>query len=220
MMKHQSLLVRAGWVLLIAATSVGASCKSPKPYQPTDVDRGDGGQADARGGSRGDAAGPNTGGNGGVVPPEPDASVPVLDGPISVDAPSDLPPEATCVPNMSCTQGIGPCRQGATSCATPTSPAVCTDVGADDTKGGCTAPMVCHGGACVAPCPSSMPCTDGIKPCRKGATTCAMPGSPTTCADVGIDDSRGGCAGGQICSNGMCVQPCAANQPCTQGVGP
>ena len=140
----------------------------------------------------------------------------------SPDAPNDSasPPVTTCQANLPCSQGLGPCRQGVTTCASPTTQPTCMDVGADDSRGGCTAPNVCIGGACAAPCASSVPCTDGIKPCRKGATTCASPGAPAACVDVGVDDARGGCAAGTVCGNGMCVPPCKAGVACTQGIGP
>jgi hypothetical protein len=41
-------------------------------------------------------------------------------------------------------------------------------------------------------------------------TSCASPTSQPTCKDVGADDPKGGCAGGQVCGGGKCVaNPCA-----------
>ena len=213
--------------LLLAVAATGISCKSPQPLDPAALSRADGG-GDARrdgpaggnGGSGGVPGQSGNGGNGGGEGVLPDAGTnPGSDAVVVGDAPVDGPPDPTCVANVPCTQGIAPCRQGATTCATPTSQAVCTDVGADDTRGGCTGGNVCQGGACRPPCATSVPCTEGIKPCRKGATTCATPTSPAACADVGADDSKGGCTGGQVCSNGSCVAPCAPNQPCSEGIG-
>jgi hypothetical protein len=223
MMILESRLVR-GLGPLLALVIVGLGCKDVDQYKPPQVERNDG-SADGRGGAGGSGgAGSGTGGNiGSTGPTVPDSNepYPTVDAPVTADVPADTgPPDPTCTANLPCTEGIGPCRQGATSCASPTSAPVCADVGADDKRGGCTGTNVCLGGACVAACATSVPCTDGIKPCRKGATTCATPTSPAGCADVGADDSKGGCAGGNVCSNGICVAPCAPNVPCTQGLGP
>jgi hypothetical protein len=117
---------------------------------------------------------------------------------------------AVCTANVPCTQGIGPCRRGATTCAMPSSQPSCADVGVDDARGGCSAGNVCKSGACVPPCQGGVACSQGIGACRKGATFCASPTSAPVCNDSGADDSKGGCGGGQICKNGACIlDPCA-----------
>jgi hypothetical protein len=208
---------------LLLAMSGCYSMRKDGPVPPNTTRVNDaGGGADARGGSSG-AGSYGTGGNGGPGSGSTgDANDPSADGPVSPDAPTDTEgtPPTECVANLPCTQGIGPCRQGSTTCATPTSAAACADIGADDSKGGCTGGNVCHGGACVPPCATSVPCTEGIKPCRRGATTCASPTAPSICTDVGADDSRGGCAAGTVCGNGTCVTPCRPDVACTQGLGP
>jgi hypothetical protein len=221
-MSRESRCLSRWWGPLLAVVIAVLGCKDVDKYKPPEVARNDG-SADGRGGAGGGGgSGAGTGGNtGSVGPAVPDSNEPSpsVDAPVTADGPADTaPPDPTCVANVPCTEGIGPCRQGATTCASPTSTPVCADVGADDKRGGCTGTNVCLGGACVAACATSVPCTDGIKPCRKGATTCATPTSPAACADVGADDSKGGCPGGNVCSNGLCVPPCAPNVPCTQGV--
>lgn len=219
---------RVSTSLFLLAVVAFAGCKDPR--EDVALARADASPDGRRGGAGGTASGsPGTGGNGGPVGPAAggDADVTGQGGSGAVDAPAvdggtdaTLEPGATCVPNQPCTAGIGPCRQGSSTCATPTSAPGCADVGADDNKGGCTGLDVCNGGKCAAACAGSVPCTDGIKPCRKGATTCATPTSPSACADVGADDTKGGCAGGDVCSNGSCVAPCQSGVACTQGLGP
>jgi hypothetical protein len=119
---------------------------------------------------------------------------------------------------VSCTQGIGPCRKGATTCATPSSAPGCADVGVDDERGGCGGGNVCKAGACVTPCQGGVACTQGIKACHKGATFCATPTSDPVCNDSGVDDSKANCASGQVCKNGDCVAPCQGGVACTQGI--
>jgi len=127
---------------------------------------------------------------------------------------------AVCMAGVPCTQGIGACRKGATTCATPSSPPACADVGADDSRGGCTGGNICKGGACVAACQGGVACTQGIAACRKGATFCATPASEPVCNESGVDDTRGGCTGGNVCKGGDCVAPCQGGVACTQGIGP
>jgi hypothetical protein len=114
---------------------------------------------------------------------------------------------AVCMQGVSCTEGIKPCHKGATFCATPTSAPACNDSGVDDSKGGCGGGQVCKNGDCVAPCKSSVACTDGIGPCRKGATFCPTPTSSPMCNDSGADDTKGGCGAGKVCSGGKCGCP-------------
>jgi hypothetical protein len=212
------------WVLLVA----GFGCVSPKqdaaPHkdaEATKVDETDnpdetppathrdGPTADARG----DGGSGGSGGAGGTGGDEPS------DGPTK-DGPVDVTPSTTCTANVACTQGLMPCRKGTTSCASATSQPVCTDVGADDSAGGCPGGNVCKNGACVLPCASGVACTQGIAPCHRGATFCASPGSDAECHEAGVDDSRGGCTGGQVCKNGDCVGACKANVACTAGLDP
>jgi hypothetical protein len=122
---------------------------------------------------------------------------------------------AQCKAGDACTQGLGPCRRGTTTCASSTSQPSCVDAGADDSRGGCSNGLVCKGGACAAPCQAGIACTQGIGPCRKGTTSCASPASDPTCNDSGIDDSQQ-CSGG-FCQGGQCVLCGNDMQPCCGG---
>jgi hypothetical protein len=60
---------------------------------------------------------------------------------------------APCKSGVACSESLGPCRKGVTSCPSLTSAPVCMDAGIDDARGGCTAGNICKNGACVAgPC--------------------------------------------------------------------
>jgi hypothetical protein len=122
-----------------------------------------------------------------------------------------------CRANVPCTDGIGPCRRGATSCSSATSQPQCRDVGADDSRNTCGRGQECRGGTCVASCQSGGSCTDGIAPCRKGTFVCNQNGQ-RECRDDGVDGAAEGrqqrCSGGNICRGGACAPPC------TPGVGP
>jgi hypothetical protein len=127
---------------------------------------------------------------------------------------------ATCMAGVPCSQGIGPCRKGTTTCASPTSQPACEDAGPDDSSGGCTSGRACKSGVCVTACVANVACTDGIAACRKGATFCATPTSQAECRESGVDDSRGGCGGSNVCKAGACVPACKSGVSCTQGIGP
>jgi len=137
----------------------------------------------------------------GPVVPRMDTAAAMTDVPLSADnAPAkdtDSPPDTA-----------PPCSNGTTRCApSGTAVEICMN-GQWTTKENC--PLTCSGAACTAVCMANVPCTQGIGPCRKGATTCATPSSAPACADNGADDSRGGCSGGNVCKSGACVSPCQA----------
>src|SRR5687767_6948373 len=78
-----------------------------------------------------------------------------------------------CKAGVACTQGLGPCRRGVTTCASPTAQPGCADSAADDSRGGCSGGDVCSGGRCVAPCTpgtcgTNNNCTSGYRQCPSG----------------------------------------------------
>ncbi|HEX3698441.1 MAG TPA: hypothetical protein VH374_23915 [Polyangia bacterium] len=111
-----------------------------------------------------------------------------------------------CVAGVACTDGIGPCRAGKTACASPTSAATCQDSGADDNHNTCTGGKICSGGACVTACVAGAACRPSA--CHSGKTVCSSPTATPTCSGSTVDDTQGGCSGGNICVNGGCVAPC------------
>jgi hypothetical protein len=122
---------------------------------------------------------------------------------------------ADCVGGVSCTGNPGPCRKGQIAC--PSGACVDSNQAANE-GGGCAGSNICKGGQCVAPCKSGDSCTDGVTACHRGTTVCDSQSSNPRC-QVSVDDSKGGCGGGQTCTNGACVQTCKADQPCSDGVG-
>jgi hypothetical protein len=119
-----------------------------------------------------------------------------------------------CVPNVSCTTGLGPCRAGKTACASPTSQAECRDSGTDDSRNTCGSGNVCKGGTCVTACKPGGSCTQNIGPCKAGKYVCDTPTSQPDCRESGNDDNHNTCGGGQLCSGGRCVAACKPTGNC------
>jgi hypothetical protein len=90
---------------------------------------------------------------------------------------------AACEANVDCRDGIGPCRKGLTTCATPTSKPICVDAGADDPRGGCTKGNICKGGGCV------------VDPCAPGSTENLVPNGGFDSAIWGPPDGTPGTEG-------------------------
>jgi hypothetical protein len=188
-------VLNSGCVVLAVVGFLG--CKTPNKYVPTEAGTG----VEPEGGAS----------------LTPDSAAEKLDAAPSMDSPAadsgTAPPMDAVAPAsdlaLSPDMGPPPCTDGTARCA-PSGTAVemCTN-GQWTTKETC--PLTCAAAACTAVCMANAPCTQGIGPCRKGATSCASAGSEPVCKDSGADDSKGGCTGGKICSGGQCVaNPCAA----------
>jgi hypothetical protein len=107
----------------------------------------------------------------------------------------------------SCDQGsscklTNSCKAGIISCSTGAPQ--CTETGnlADGTT--CGSGHECKNGSCLPSCTAGGSCNVGT-PCHGGRISCDS-GAPV-CVDIGPDDSRGGCSGGNVCRNGACLLP-------------
>jgi hypothetical protein len=223
-MPSEATSSKCAFLLLAVVAAIGSSCKEIKKYEGSDAGLSDSGQSDVRGGNGGSNSGIGTGGSTGRHDSAmSDAEPPVVDAPV-VDGPEDLVPASdpsaapTCTSGVPCSEGISPCRRGATTCATPTSPSVCADVGIDDSKGQCPGGTMCSNGSCVTPPP--MTCTG--QPIGSGRCNGTR---HQTCGATGqwVDDNSpeckradgGQCSTGSDCRSGNCARGVCCDSPCT-----
>jgi hypothetical protein len=126
---------------------------------------------------------------------------------------------APCKSGVACTEGIGPCRKGKTTCSSPTADPVCVDSGIDDSHQTCSGGNVCMGGTCCSPM-NGQSCVSG-NPCQTGTYDCA--GVCHTQNKSGSCGTGAGCVGNSTkqadeCISGQChmytPSPCPATKTC------
>ena len=141
------------------------------------------------------------------------------------------PPES-CGPAHTCEGGLCVCQPDCTG-------AQCGDDGCGGSCGDCDPAKVCIGGACIEVCSDECPAAgqlgcvgDSVRECGDfdddgcldwspgapcgagmtcvgGACVCAPDCAGKECGDDGCDGSCGGCAPETLCTDGLCMGPCA-----------
>lgn len=107
------------------------------------------------------------------------------------------------------------CRQGLTTCATPTAPAgseTCVETSVPLKDGAsCGAGNVCLAGVCLA-CAAGVTCVPSANPCHVGTTSCTTGAQVCEDASTAAPDGTP-CGDGKVCTAGSCA-PCADGTAC------